>query len=191
MPETTAPPSPSATSRSTSRRWGDWMLPHVADRPLLDYSGARRHRGARPFSSVTPWRGGSELFHTMTIAGDRRALRVARQRRGAGGQWRRAAASSCILPTARRVPPDVPRSPWCSTSIPAPDVAFADVIAAAHTVKQVLEMLGLAAFPRPPAARACTWWCRSRRMPRSHGRRPRASPTTSAVRSSATRRPNI
>lgn len=43
---------------------------------------------------------------------------------------------------------------------PAPDVDFADVVEAAKEMRQRLSDVGMESFARPPAARACMWWCR-------------------------------
>ena len=130
---------------------------------MLDHPRAGRHRRARPSSSVTPWPAARSCSRrspgrsattppTLSINTVEALAAVAQS-----GRPRAASAR-----TATPGDPDACRAGSCSTSIPAPDVAFADVVAAAKALKRADR--GSAASPpsaRRPAARACTWSCRS------------------------------
>ena len=69
---------------------------------------------------------------------------------------------------------------------PGPGTDFKDVIDTAREVRLRLRAPSSKASSRPPAARACTWWCRSGRR---RGPWPRLSPTRSRPAWPRTNRP--
>ena len=131
------PASPSSSWRATTSAVADWILPHVAGRPLALVRAPRGHTGTTFFQKHVA-RGMPDAVRGVTITGDdgRASTCGSTRWRGWSGSCRWT-CSSCTpgerAPTRSSVP-----TGWCSTSIPT------------------RASRGPASW-RPRARRACAW----------------------------------